>query len=359
MFSRGRSYISLLALLVFSPFLMAAGSIFDDEGWEDPEIEAEPAPQIERDPTPPPVRSKPTPAPRPRRDVQTEQPEVSEPEEEEEAEEAEEAPSTAEPEESHTPEEIIKIVTKKIKDASPLPAKLEDPAIIHLFHQKAVAHARLGQLKPARYAMAKVMAAKLSNKSIVLNAARLDIVSRTDAMRAATNLQKYMTAHPEDADALDLWGVALATVVRSKRRLPDEKVEQFISAQTLVEQTRPGFRRWGVEWVDAARWDEMEREREEILQDVRLHEGRVREARQNYEYVRRTYSRRRIRVGRISRPDPAAQAYIAEAEGRVVDAQRELMTHVRRLPRPKWVMPLRMSEPELQMEPKEVGLSLR
>lgn len=333
-----------MALLTFSPLLHGASSIFDDEGWEDPSIEPAPAPKIEREPAP---AVKPRPAPR--RDPEPS--DVTEPD----PDPVPDIPDDPEPEPAD-PEEIVKTVTAKIKAAGRLPAKLDDPQIIHLFHQKAVAHARLGEIQPARAAMTKVLAAKLTNRSVVLNVARLDIVTKNDAMRAATLLEKHMKAHPDDSDALDLWGVAMATIVRNKRRLPEAKVEAFLAAQTLLEQTRPGYRRWGVQWVDESGWAEIQRERELVMKDVRLHEERVREERRRYESVRRANIGRRIRIGNLSRPDPAALARIEEAADRLRDAQRELNKHRRRLPRPSWVLPLRMNEPDPKMEPKETGV---
>lgn len=343
---RARFVLSPILLLAFLPLLAGAQSIFDDENWDDPSIESEPA-ELEREPAPPAVKPKPKPVAK--RPVQDEPSDAPEPTEESEP---DEPPAAAEPQ-RRTPEEVIENVTEKIKGSGRLRTKLEDPEVIHLFHQKAVAHARLGQFEPAREAMAKVLAAKLTNRSIVLNAAKLDIVSKTDAMRAATNLQRHMKANPEDDEALGLWGVALATVVKNKRRLPDLKVKQYLEAQTLLEKSRPGYRRWGVEWIDDARWVRMEQQREQVMRAVTQYEQRLRQEIRNYESIKRIYGGRKVRgPGGIFEPDPEAQAYVAQAEDRVAAVKRELAATQSRFPRPKWVMAMRMTDPDPRMEPK-------
>src|SRR5215204_2720681 len=183
----------LLAVAGWNTAARGGTSIFDDEAWEDPKIEGgskpTPPPATKIDPPAPPAEPEPTPPTPPAEPVKPDAP----PPPRTKVEPVEPVKPTPPPVKADvTPRDMIKLVNERIKAAGPQPAKLSDDSMIMLFHQKAVAHAQLGELPAARDAMAKVTNATKWNRSVILNSARIDIAGKADAMRAAVNLEKYL-----------------------------------------------------------------------------------------------------------------------------------------------------------------------
>ncbi len=336
--------LSLAAMLLFPAALRAAGSIFDEESWEDESTE--PAKPGTRKPPPAPFKIEP---PEPEEVAPPAPDEPAAPVEPD----APAPPPAPRPKVRLKPQDVVRINTLKIKAAGPQPAKLIDPAVITLYHEKAIAHAQLGEMPAARAAMDKVLAATLGNRSVVLNAARLDVAGRRDAMRAATVLEKHCKARPgePDEEAVELWGMALATYARDRGRVPDAKVTAFEAAQKALEATRPGFHRWGNRWLSGEEHREIERERAEVMEEVRRERDQVRDAQNRYNNLE-ARSRIRSRSGRVVRLDPVIVQQMALVDVEIRREKKELATTLRKVPRPKWVIPLKMQDADANLKPE-------
>src|SRR5687767_169039 len=95
-------------------------------------------------------------------------------------------------------------IDAKLKSFGRLPAKLTDEQI-QLLHEKAVTLARLADWAGARKAMDVVVAQKNFDRSLVLNAARLDIrPGAGNPVRGANLLADYMRKSGIDEDGVDL-----------------------------------------------------------------------------------------------------------------------------------------------------------
>jgi hypothetical protein len=89
---------------------------------------------------------------------------------------------------------------------------------------------------------------------MVINRAALDIIQRTKAMRAAKSLTAWLEKHPgekPDEDLLNILGTAL--FIAEQHTTGKSKLDQFAQVyqkeNERLEKTRPGEKRWGVEWL--------------------------------------------------------------------------------------------------------------
>jgi hypothetical protein len=242
--------------------------------------------------------------------------------------------------------ELIKKANEKIKALHLQTAKLADDSAINLFHQKAVAHAVVGELPAAREAMQRVLNSPKSNRTVLLNSARIDIAGKSDAMRAVTGLEKYLkSAAQPDEQAVELWGMALATYARSRGRVPEVKEAAFVSAQAQLEKTRPGERRWGNSWISDAEFTQVEAQRAAALNEINAIAVRLRQAQERYKQAdyEANYN---PRTGRKKQPDSNSLRQLDRIDAEIGKIKDELAVAQKKLPRPKWVIPLRMDQPD-------------
>ena len=113
---------------------------------------------------------------------------------------------------------------------------------------------------------------RFPNREMVINRAALDIIQRTKAMRTAKSLTAWLQKHPgdhPDEDLLNILGTAL--FIADQHTTGKSKLEQFAEIyqkeNERLEQTRPGEKRWGVEWLPEREVDKKMAEREKALAD--------------------------------------------------------------------------------------------
>jgi tetratricopeptide (TPR) repeat protein len=95
------------------------------------------------------------------------------------------------------------------------------------------------------------------SRSLVLNLAVVHL-RQNNPMRAAKLARDHLAAHPDavDESVLNALGVALfhADEVARKGALFREGVKSYEAANAKLEATRPGMKRWGVEWIEQGEW---------------------------------------------------------------------------------------------------------
>lgn len=109
-------------------------------------------------------------------------------------------------------------------------------------------------------------------REMVINRAALDIIQRTKAMRAAKSLTAWLQKHPgnqPDEDLLNILGTAL--FIADQHTTGKSKLEEFARIyqreNERLEQTRPGEKRWGVEWLPDREADRKIAERNKALSE--------------------------------------------------------------------------------------------
>src|SRR5207247_734345 len=99
------------------------------------------------------------------------------------------------------------------------------------------------------------------SRSLVLNLSAVH-VRQKNPMRATKLVRDYLAARADKVDeqALNAMGVALWQADDSARRGPlfRECAKFYETANAKLESTRPGQKRWGVEWVDQGEWSARE-----------------------------------------------------------------------------------------------------
>jgi hypothetical protein len=194
--------------------------------------------------------------------------------------------------------------------------------------------------------MQRVLNSAKLNRSIVLNSARIDIAGKADSMRAVTALEKFFkTAGQPDEQALELWGMALGTYARNRGRVPEAKEAAFVTAQTELEKTRPGERRWGNSWISQAEYNQIEAQRAAVMNEVNAIATRLRQAQDRYKQMEyQAYTN--PSTGRKKRPDSNSLRQLELLDAEIGRIKGELAAAQKKLPRPKWIIPLRMDQPD-------------
>jgi S1-C subfamily serine protease len=93
-------------------------------------------------------------------------------------------------------------------------------------------------------------------RELVINRAVTDIIQRTKAMRAAKSLRTYLEKHPSDEpdeQLLNLLGTSLFVAEQhtAAKGFLEQCAKLYEAQNERLEKTRPGQRRWGIEWMSA------------------------------------------------------------------------------------------------------------
>jgi tetratricopeptide (TPR) repeat protein len=260
--------------------------------------------------------------------------------------------------------EALKVLLEAEKESPRvLPAKMDDPDLINLYHGIAYAYMTKGEFAKARSFADRAYAAKRGNRSIVLNVAKLDAQGK-DQPRAIAALKKLVLATPEDEEAINLMGVALNRLAADRPALAAKHEAEFQAIQTRLERARPGFRRWGTEWVDEKTYAAIQTRRNAQLAKVRREErdvesavDGVRSAQAKYQSemavpVNETVSARNYRQARQAEDGPRFQRYIDEANRELQRAKRELADAIAQVEKPTWNEDFTPVTPDLNLAEK-------
>jgi hypothetical protein len=126
-------------------------------------------------------------------------------------------------------------------------------------HAQAVVLMRANRYDKARPLLQKVFDAKpfsQQSPSFVVNYCLLDAKQKANSMRAVKNLMDYFGERTESPGEkpVNLLAIALNNAVQSNPRVAQAPLFKAASARfeqlnAQLEATRPGYKRWGVEWV--------------------------------------------------------------------------------------------------------------
>lgn len=156
-----------------------------------------------------------------------------------------------------------------------MPGRALEPKYLMALHGMAVAYLKLKETPKAGElfddtAPLGAAVARSPNREMVINRAALDIIQRTKAMRAAKSLTAWLEKHPgdkPDEDLLNILGTAL--FIAEQHTTGKSKLDQFAQVyqkeNERLEKTRPGEKRWGVEWLPQREADRKIEERTKAL----------------------------------------------------------------------------------------------
>lgn len=135
-----------------------------------------------------------------------------------------------------------------------------DARNVRALHGAGLAFMYLGQFPRASTYMDRAMIASMGkpDRALVLNMAMLQI-GTNNSMRAVKIVKDYLESHKNEPDEamLNALGTALFLADESAKRgtLFNTAADFYVKYQKAVEATRPGEKRWGVEWLPVAEVD--------------------------------------------------------------------------------------------------------
>ena len=112
-----------------------------------------------------------------------------------------------------------------------------------------------------------------STRELVINRAVTDIIQRTKAMRAAKSMKIYLEKHPADPPdetMLNLLGTSLFVAEQhtTAKGFLEQCAKLYEKQNARLEQTRPGEKRWGIEWLSAGEADRKLAERKKLIDEA-------------------------------------------------------------------------------------------
>jgi hypothetical protein len=158
---------------------------------------------------------------------------------------------------------------------------------------------------------------------------------------------------------LNLYGVALDVAARDPANwsMLKKRNDRYVKYNATLEETRPGFRRWGSRWLPGEEYQNIQLQREEKLQQVDSAETALERVGEN---LRAEKERLRIAEERAARGgDPHAAKEVRLCREAMVKVQKEvarakqvLQAARSKVPAPPWDVPLRGVIPDPLLFPK-------
>lgn len=240
----------------------------------------------------------------------------------------------------------------------PLPVKLQSADAINMFHCRGFAYLKLGQLDKAKPALERAYNGTKTNRSLIINHAVIDILQKTNAMRAVNDLKKYAILHPEDELAVNLWGMALDRAATGRKLIGIEQhAKDYLAVDAILQKTRPGFKRWGTEWISEKEFMPIERERKQNQEACAAAQRGVDEAIKRFDRAKADYKSKNVLGTAKNRNDQERRASelqsaledMNEAQEAVTAAEEVLIQQQAKAPRPSWTMKLEPVTPDLNL----------
>ena len=173
-------------------------------------------------------------------------------------------------------------------------------------HRQALELKRVGKIDAASAVIDKAYNATPADqrtRPLVLNRAIIDLTARVNVMRAVRDLQQYLREHPQpDEQAHNILGAALNIAAETPRwkkgPLWQSAYQEWDRRNTQLQELRPGYRRWGTQWLEEKQYLQMETDRVELQRAIDEQAANVDHAK-----TRLAAARARSEMLRISRDE--------------------------------------------------------
>jgi DNA repair exonuclease SbcCD ATPase subunit len=256
-----------------------------------------------------------------------------------------------------TPLEKSVVLVKQGKDADAITEMLAfqktlsrtgmtyDPTWANSNHILAVSYFKLGQMEKAKEPMESVYRSGKSNRSIVINMGILDITNKATIVRGLKSLRPFIQSHMEDEQAINLFGQAIDVAVREFPNVNfNEYIADYQKANKVLEASKPGMKRWGVDWISGAEFAKLEdtRKKAQVAVDsekpeVDLLTPRVQQAQSDVNnYSRGIMGGTPAQISNRNSQLKDAQQDLARYQSMLSQAQARLDRAMESLPRPNW-----------------------
>jgi hypothetical protein len=149
-----------------------------------------------------------------------------------------------------------------------IPQKLDDDARINLYHGLAIANLRTGNLVAARSAMDRVRAATKTNRSVQLNDAIIDVLTRSNLARGVDTIEKYLATNPADEIGVNILGFGINRLEgdASSRSRSSALWLKYQRYESQLTPPAPGLHHWGSRWISSDEMRAIELEKRQLEQ---------------------------------------------------------------------------------------------
>lgn len=165
-------------------------------------------------------------------------------------------------------QDALAAAKKAMSAYKPQPSgKNMDKTFVRLLDCCAAASLGQKQFKAAQLAAAQAFNSGFKGRSITMHLAQAEAQLKTEVVHAANIMRDFCEAHPEDVEAFGLFGATLdrARQNRITTRVIDPLIARYNTLLPKIEATKPGFKRWGADWVTRARYADLKGEQDLAL----------------------------------------------------------------------------------------------
>ncbi len=205
----------------------------------------------------------------------------------------------------------------------PRSSKCFDDNHVTLCHAAAVAYMRIAQPVKAIPYMERAMETGNPGRTLLLNYAKLEILTRREYLRAASFLERYLSAHPDDEPALNLLGVAINTAVTDNTSLIrlDRLVASYNRWSAALERGKPNMKRWGIKWIPSQEYSQLQSEKERNQTQIRSLQRQIQDYQKRLDQEKDNMRRR---TGASSSDNAKSTQQIAEYNQHITDLNSQI-----------------------------------
>jgi hypothetical protein len=224
---------------------------------------------------------------------------------------------------------------RKLRGKGPTVATADQVAMLHglaLAYQLNNRPEKASPLFDTGTPLDRACAAKGAPRQLLLTRAALDLTQGYLAMRTAVGLTGYLKEHPNELDS-EILDVLFSALTKAEERVTnrtalDGMIKNYEEFNARLEATRPGQRRWGVEWVGEAVFKVNMRKRDAALREIDKAQGQLADANADVAKANDYLKWARGNGGSVS----VANQRLSAAENRRATAQRALEDARAKLP---------------------------
>jgi tetratricopeptide (TPR) repeat protein len=224
------------------------------------------------------------------------------------------------------------IFEKKMRAKSSQVGSPEHVALLHglaLAYQLTQKPEKASPLFEANSPLDRACNSKGVSRQLLITRATLDATQGYLAMRTVVSLSNYLKEHPDELDSemLDLLFTALQKAderVTNRALTLEPSMKLYEDFNTRLEATRPGQKRWGVQWVSQGTFDTEMKKRKAAIKTFEAAQDKweqsldaVKDAERNYEAAKRNGYATKARID-------AAANKLGRARGDSYDKQKQM-----------------------------------
>jgi hypothetical protein len=224
------------------------------------------------------------------------------------------------------------IFEKKMRAKSSQVGSPEHVALLHglaLAYQLTQKPEKASPLFEANSPLDRACNSKGVSRQLLITRATLDATQGYLAMRTVVSLSNYLKEHPDELDSemLDLLFTALQKAderVTNRALTLEPSMKLYEDFNTRLEATRPGEKRWGVQWVSQGTFDTEMKKRKAAIKTFDAAQDKweqaldqVKDAERNYEASKRNGYATKARI-------EAAANKLANARDNSYDKQKQM-----------------------------------